>query len=194
MNDYIFDSKKRLFELAFNPHAGKWMLDTSGLQWHHLDRFKVVKTARQCFAVNLCHISAYDFRVIEDEAGNKAFLTVREASMGDGDLYNTDKIGFGYKNVVLYSTGRNSGFAHSNPVKNYVLTENLDGQWSVIKLTTPGKKVFTDVVTVISGCSSEKEALEQFKNSDGGVDLTDGNVWCRVDKALAEHFIKADLE
>ena len=192
MDKFIFDSEQRRFDLSYNPQAKKWMLDTTALQKYHLDKFKLAKTAKQCFAVNIFHVCSFDFRVLEDNSGNKAFITIMKASSGDGDLYTTDNVGFGYKDIVLYSTGRHFGMSPDETNNDFVFAKNLDGRWSILKLTTPGRKGFTDVATILTGCSSEQEALAQFKDSTG-IDLTDSNVWTKVDQAFADRCVKEDL-
>ena len=152
-----------------------------------LAQFKKTKKARQCIALNQHHLYAFDFRVIEDEDGNKAMLFYKES-----DMYQTDSDEFRYRTIILYTEGRSLA-TNDHQAVDYVLAEGLDGQWSIIKLTTRGKDAFTDVATILTGCSSELDGLAQFNNRTG-LDLTDGNVWARVDQAMADQWVKKDLE
>ena len=180
------------FDCAWDPATRRWYLDTTSLKIYHLERFNKHIAVKDCFAVLLFHRSAFDLRVIENEKGVKAFFTVKDASEDRGDLYQSDEVGFGYKTIILYGID-----CHNEPfdkkAKQYLLTEGLNGEWSVTVLSFPGKESFTDVKRIISECLSEEAAKEELKK-EKGVNLNDNTVYTRIDEAYAEDFRKKQKE
>lgn len=180
------------FDCAWDPAKQRWYLDTTRLNWHHLERLKKHIAVKDCFAVNLFHLSAFDLRVLENEKGVKAFFTVKDASEDMGDLYQSDEVGFGYKAIIIYGID-----CHNEPLdkkpKQYLLTENLNGEWDMTVLSFPGKSSFTDAKRLISGCLSEDAAKEKLKK-EKGVNLDDNTAYTRIDEAYAEDFRKKQKE
>ncbi len=177
----IICPKQYSFDIAKDPVTGRWLLDTTGLRWYHLDSLSEHISVKDCFAVNLFHISAFDLRIIENAKGERAFFIVKDASMGDGDLYQTDDVGFGYKRIVLY-------FIDYHPkegrAKHYLFAEEMNGKWSVIELFTPGEGSFIGFNRIISGCLSEEAAIGELKK-EKGVSVDDNTLFTRVDETFA---------
>lgn len=176
------------FDCARDPVTGKWHLDTTSLKLYHLDKLSEHLTVKDCYAVNLFHLSAFDLRILENEKGIKAFFTVKEATEDRGDLYQTDDVGFGYKSVILYGIDCHEEPFDNKP-KQYLLTEDLNGKWSVTVLSFPGRESFTDAKRIISDYATEDAAKEELKK-EKGVDLDDNTIYTRVDEAYAEDFRK----
>lgn len=194
MAEFIFDREQRTFNLAFNPHSKRWMIDTTGLQCYHLEKFKVTIVATQCFAVNLCHIAAFDFRVLQDGHGNKAFVTVKVASMGNGDLYQTDTKGFGYRSIILFAPERRLAMNSTPPYEYFIIAENLDGRWCVIQVLSVTKRSFTETKVLVEGCVSEEDAINRLILSDKDVDLKDTSIFTRIDQSYVDRCLKEERE
>jgi hypothetical protein len=125
----------------------------------------------QFYGINLFHFCAYDLLICKNNNGQLAVFTVVSASMGYGDLYRTDRKGFGYKKVITYFN-RFSPSARAH----FVVTESVRGHWSVVELTNPevtdrSYNEFIERKLVVRGCKSESEALEAFRKSHHGIDL-----------------------
>lgn len=202
MNDIPFGVKpidtpltsKEIFRhtAIFNPAVKHWYIDTDSSSLNEYPTRKGTVNpallpqrmmAEQFFGLNLFHFCAYDLLICKDINGQLAVFTVVSASMGYGDLYRTDRKGFGYKKVIIYFN-RFSPSARAH----FVVTESVRGHWSVVELTNPIEKwdktrllscdmadesynEFIRRKLIVRGCKSEGEALEAFRKSHHGIDL-----------------------
>ncbi len=187
-----FCHKKYTFDIAKDPATGRWLLDTSGYRWHHLDRFPEHITVKDCYAVNLVHTSAFDLRIVRNTAGEKAFFFVTDVSEEFGDLYRSGGSGFHYKDIVLYCSDRRS-LAEGAPV--FLLAEDLSGEWSAFMLLYQPVilKSFFSCFEVVSGCKDEDDVKARLL-LESGVDLDDGEVFTRADEALADDTVRREEE
>jgi hypothetical protein len=48
----IICPKQYSFDIAKDPVTGRWLLDTTGLRWYHLDSLSEHISVKDCFAVN----------------------------------------------------------------------------------------------------------------------------------------------
>ncbi len=182
-------SKKNTLDIAKDPASGRWLLDTSGVQWHHLDRFAEHIVVKDCYAVNLFHISAFDLRIVKNSEGKKAFLFVKEASMGDGDLYQSGGSGFSYKDLILYCSDQRP-VSEGAPV--ILIAEDLSGKWSAfLLLHHPGLTSFIGCFKIISDCKNEEDVKMRLQLEDD-VNLYDSETFTRVDEAYADEALSRE--
>ncbi len=211
MNDIPFGVKpvnapltsKEIFQhtAIFNPAVKHWYIDThsSPLNEYPTRKGNVNPAllsqrmmVEQFFGINLFHFCAYDLLICKNNNGHLAVFTVVSASMGYGDLYRTDRKGFGYKKVVIYFN-RFSPSARAH----FAVTESARGHWSVVELTYPKEKwnktkpcscskvdesykEFIERKLVVRGCKSEREALEALRKSHHGIDLRNKEYYERI--------------
>lgn len=188
----IICHEKHTFVIAKDPVTGKWLLDTSGAQWYHLDRFSEHISVMDCYAVNLFHISSFDLRIAQNSAGEKAFLTVKEASMGDGDLYQSGGSGFSYKNLILYCS-ESQPKSEKGPV--FLLAEDLTGEWSAFMLLHQPELTtsFIGCFRVVSECKSEEDVKARLL-FESDVNLDDEEIFIRVDETFADETVRREKE
>lgn len=187
----IICHEKHTFDIAKDPATGKWLLDTSGAQWFHLDRFSEHISVMDCYAVNLFHISSFDLRIVENSEGQKAFLVVKEASMGDGDLYQSGGSGFSYNDLILYC-GDSRPASEKGPV--FLLAEDLTGEWSAFMLLhQPGLASFISCFKVISDRKSEEDVKARLL-FESDVNLDDEEIFIRVDETFADETVRHEKE
>lgn len=187
----IICHEKHTFDIAKDPATGKWLLDTSGAQWYHLDRCTEHISVKDCFAVNLFHISSFDLRIVENSEGQKAFLVVKKASMGDGDLYQSGGSGFSYKNLILYCSESQPA---SEKGPSFLLAEDLSGKWSAILLLhQPGLASFISCFKVIPDRKSEEDVKARLL-FESDVNLDDEEIFIRVDETFADETVRHEKE
>ena len=169
-------------KFVYNPNVKHWYLDTSAFPYDsyptrhgHVDPKTLTHSteAHSVFNINLYHISSYDLRVFKDASGKLGVFTVVSASMGMGDLFRSDRHGFGYKTVVVYYNKYND---HDH-VKHFIVTENAKGLWSVVSLKYGDfsqQKPYNEFIErdlMASNCATEKDALEAFRQAHHGINL-----------------------
>lgn len=197
VKDTLSTREPNIVHLMFNPAANHWYLDTMGrpmpsypTRQGDIDPKSLTKTmdAELVYGILLYHISDYDLLVARNRDGGLAILTVVSATMGEGDFYRTDRGGFGYKTVVVYNNRyRPRGLSESS---SFVLTENKSGLWSVIDLhcgqihddssSVSSYHEFIERTRKVAGCTSEAEALREFRHIKHGIDLSDRDYYERV--------------
>ena len=175
----------------YNPTAKHWYLDTSLLpsdnyptRYGKVNLKTLTRTceAKSVFNIKLFHICAYDLRVFKNSNDKLGVFTVVTASMGDGDFYRSDRCGFGYKSVVIYYNRHND---HNNTA-HYIVTENGNGLWSVVKLkkgdysNEDSYTEFIERVLKVKDYASEAEALDAFKHAHHGINLADREYFERI--------------
>lgn len=165
-------------EIIFNPKVEHWYLDTYGSDVFRpefirtrrgLVRLKNLtekKVATHFLGINIEHFTSPDIIFMKDEKAYVAVFTMVETAQEMGNLYRTDRKGFGYKRAHLYFD------TLSHPLRgacHFLTTENLQGEWALLSLSaprdrTPDQYEFIYRNALVKGCHTEKEAMDYLND------------------------------
>lgn len=173
----------------FNDREKHWYLDTMSLTNEQFPTRNgdvmvselQVGQGTTIFGLNMFHISSYDFVVLRNDKGNLGVFTVVSPTMGMGDIYRSDRGGFGYSKVVVY----NNRF-RSLKARHYAAVEHQDGKWSIISLTHTDYDdnryhEFVERHLEIAEAESEAQALYEFRHKRHGIDVSNGLCFERIE-------------
>lgn len=175
--------------IYFNDREKHWYLDTMSLTSEtfptkHGD-VKVSKLqegqAKTIFGLNMFHISSYDLVILKNSQGNLGVFTVVSPTMGMGDIYRSDRGGFGYRKVVVY----NNRFRSLKAV-HYAAVEHQNGRWSIISLShidydDNQYHEFVERHRIIDDAESESQALYELRHKRHGIDISNGLCFERIE-------------
>lgn len=178
-----YSSEDRRWYTSFDPGLQDIMIKSGRVKLTDLPKRKSVE-----HSFSFCLEDKNEVLFLKDESGHFGFFTMAF----DGLYYCSDRGGFCYKSARFYFD------TWTRPLESsvhYLTTENLNGQWALIRICCPQRydrnhrirsiNLGVERKCIIKGCGSEQEALAYLVSLGGpdfkdakryiSYDLTDGN-------------------